>query len=165
MTSLALFVPSEELTTQRAVFQVYLEDNPLDVRPLADKLKECFDKETADRLIKLSDINPEAKKWLLTGNIEFRVRLKLLEQRSMQALEDVLANDDPKASNARVNAAKYLLELAGKSVKTLPQQSQKLEDAIARMSEIELKALMESADGTETTVEVKRKKPKIVDAN
>jgi hypothetical protein len=156
--SLAVFNPTPDLEKNRAVFLVWLEDNPIDKSNFRDKLKACFDVKTADRLAKLAEVNPEFTKWFLTGETEFRVRLKLLESKALSALEDVLANDDPKAASARVNAAKHILSLGGKTEKTMPQAKEKLEDAIAQMSEAELKMLIENADGSETTVEVKKKK-------
>ena len=160
--SLAIYTPSEDQLKLRAIFQTWLEDNALNTLPFEDKVREALAPAEAERVIKLAEINPEFKRWFMTGGIEFRVRLRMLELKSMTALEDVLANDDPKAANARVNAAKYVLEMAGKSAKTLPKASEKLEEAISRMSELELKALMESED-TETSVEIKKTKKKVID--
>ena len=159
-TSLAIYVPSSDQEKLRAVFQCWLEDNALDTRPFEEKVKDALEESDANRVIKLAETNVQFKRWFMTGSIEFRVKLKLLEQKSMQALEDVLASDDPKSAAARVNAAKYLLELSGKTAKTLPNPTAKLEDAIAKMSEAELKMLMENEDGSETTVEVKKTKAK-----
>lgn len=158
--SLAIYNPTPEHEKLRAIFQCYLEDEPLSTLPFEEKVKDCFDKDIATRVIKLAELNSEFKKWFITGNIEFRVRLKLLEQKSMSALEEVLCDQDPKSAGARVNAAKYLLELSGKTAKSLPAPTQKLEDAISQMSEAELKMLMSNSDGSETTVEIKKGKPK-----
>lgn len=162
--ALAVFAPTPDLEKNRAVFLVWLEDNPIDKSSFKDKLYACFDTKTADRLAKLAEVNPEFAKWFLTGETEFRVRLKLLEAKALSALEDVLADSDPKAASARVNAAKHILSLGGKTEKTMPQAREKLEEAIASMSEAELKMLISNSDGSETTVEVKKgKKPKIID--
>jgi len=158
--SIAIYSSTPEHDKWRAIFQCYLEDEPLSTMPFEDKVKDCFDIAVANRIIKLAELNTEFKKWFITGNIEFRVRLKLLEQKSMSALEEVLCDQDPKSAGARVNAAKYLLELSGKTAKSLPPPTQKLEDAISQMSEAELKMLMSNADGSETTVEIKKGKPK-----
>jgi hypothetical protein len=157
---IAIYNATPDHEKLRAIFQCYLEDEPLSTLPFEDKVKECFDVATANRIIKLAELNVEFKKWFITGNIEFRVRLKLLEQKAMSALEEVLMDQDPKSAGARVNASKYLLELAGKTAKSVPQPTQKLEDAIANMSEAELKMLMSNADGSETSVEIKKGKPK-----
>lgn len=160
--SLAIYTPSPDQEKLRAVFQCWLEDNSLDIRPFQDKVRDALDKVDADRVNQLAELNPSFKRWFMTGNLDFRVRLKLLEQKSMAALEDVLMDQDPKSAGARVNAAKYLLSLSGKTEKSLPQASEKLEEAISRMSEAELKMLMENADGSETTVQVKKTKAKKV---
>lgn len=158
--SVAIYNSTPEHDKLRAIFQCYLEDEPLSTMPFEDKVKDCFDAVVANRIIKLAEVNAEFKKWFITGNLEFRIRLKLLEQKAMSALEEVLMDTDPKSAGARVNASKYLLELAGKTAKTLPQPTQKLEDAIANMSEAELKMLMSNADGSETSVEIKKTKSK-----
>ena len=154
--SLAIYTPSADQEKLRAIFQCYLEDNPIDQRPFDDRVRSALEPQDADRVIKLADLNPQFKRWFMTGHLEWRVRLKLLEQKSMSALEEVLACTDPKSSAARVNAAKYLLSLSGKTEKTAGNPAEKLEQAISQMSEIELKALMESEDGSETSVEIKR---------
>lgn len=160
--NLAIYVPSADQEKLRAVFQCWLEDNALDISSFECKVNAAFDATEANRVIKLAEINPQFKRWFMTGSLEFRVRLKLLEHKSMQALEDVLASDDPKSATAKVNAARYLLELAGKTAKTMPNSAAKLEEAISRMSEAELKMLMENEDGSETTVQVKKTKAKKV---
>ena len=160
--TLAVYVPSADQEKLRAVFQCWLEDNSLDTRPFEEKITDALEPTEAERVLKMAEANPQFKRWFMTGNLEFRVRLKLLEQKSMQALEEVLATDDPKSAAARVNAAKYLLELSGKNAKTMPNATEKLEEAISKMSEAELKMLMENADGSETTVEVKKTKAKKV---
>ena len=158
--TLAVYVPSADQEKLRAVFQCWLEDEPLSTLPFEDKIKACFDVDTANRILKLAEANVEFKKWFLTGNLHFRVRLKLLEAKALSAIEEVLADQDPKSAGARVNAAKYVMSLSGKTEKTMPSPTAKLEDAIAHMSEVELKALIEDTHGEETTVEIKRTKSK-----
>jgi hypothetical protein len=162
--SLAIYNSTPEHESWRAVFQCYLEDEPLSTLPFEDKIRDCFDVAIANRIIKLAELNVEFKKWFITGHLHFRVRLKLLEAKALSAIEEVLADQDPKSAGARVNAAKYVMSLSGKTEKTVPSPTSKLEDAIAQMGEMELKALMEDNQGNETTVEIKRtKSKKIVD--
>lgn len=159
-SSLAIYNPTPEHEKLRAIFQCYLEDEPLSTLPFEEKVKDCFDKDVATRVIKLAELNSEFKKWFMTGNLHFRVRLKLLEGKALSALEEVLLDQDPKSAGARVNAAKYVMSLSGKTEKTVPSATNKLEDAISQMSEAELKMLMSNSDGSETTVEIKKGKPK-----
>ena len=159
-TSLAIYSPSEHQETLRAIFRCWLEDNPLDTQGFEGKVREALAPSDAVQVLKLAAVNEQFKHWFITGDIEWRVKLKMLERKSMEALASVLNDTDPKSAGARVNAAKYLLELAGKTAKTLPPPNEKLEDAIAKMSEADLKLLMENDDGTETTVEVKKTKRK-----
>lgn len=165
--SLAIYNATPEHEKWRAIFQCYLEDEPLSTISFEDKVKDCFDKETANRIIKLAELNSEFKKWFITGNLHFRVRLKLLEIKALSAIEEVLADQDPKSAGARVNSAKYVMSLSGKTEKTVPSATNKLEDAIAMMGEMELKALMEDSKGNETTVEIKRtnKKRQAIDVS
>ena len=71
----------------------------------------------------------------LTDQSEAAVKLENLVYKSLEALEDLISNDDPKAATARVNAVKIIMGLATH----LMPRPENGKDKVANMSADELR--------------------------
>ncbi len=90
--------------------------------------------------------------WLRNEN-EIKETASSLGGLALEALEEIIQTKDPKAQSARVSAIKMALELADAFPRyelPTPKKAIVLDELIAKLSESQLRALLEGQGGTNT---------------
>lgn len=85
---------------------------------------------------------PGFREWFLNKD-EHREKLEYLFGLALDAAEQILVNQDPKAQSARVNVIKVLSELAGKFPTKNAAPKDSLSSAINQMDKIQLEAYLQ----------------------
>lgn len=148
--------PTDSMLKLRAEFFALEEENPLDLRDVREKIREYFPTNRADQIIRLMDNSPAFENWF-QGTHEFKARVKYLADKALAAVEDILNNPHPAAANARIKAAQFIIEMAGKSPKVggkeQPDESTHLMKALNKMDRAQVEALL--SNGTEIKMSIK----------
>ena len=133
-----LFMPTPEQKKVKARFWIAYRDNPimeLDQLSLQDVTILCQDA----RVQKWWNI-PGFASWF-RNHLESREKLEYLFDLSLDVLQEILLDPEPKTAGAKVNAVKLIGELASK----FPKQTAKpvvLDQEIGQLSEDELRKLV-----------------------
>jgi hypothetical protein len=123
----------------KARFWAALADNPL-VDPKSVTLEQARSLTSSERLAKLWPL-PGFRDWFLNSD-EHRARLEYLFDLALDAAEQVLTNEDPKAQSARVNMVKVIGDLAGKFPRNSKSPEGGLAGAIGQMDRAQLEAYL-----------------------
>lgn len=135
------FQPNKAQQQAKARFWVNYRNNPL----------TDLDDLTNAELVTLSGTE-SIRKWKNVSGFEswffnrqeFTERVEYLAHLSLDALEQVIVNQDPKAQSARVNAIKVVADLANKMPKKESNGAGSFMDkAIASMDAVQLQAFLE----------------------
>lgn len=138
------FEPNKAQQQAKARFWVNYRNNPL----------VPVDELTKAEIVNMAGTESIRKWWNLSGfeswflnRQEFTERIEYLANLSLDALEQIIVNQDPKAQAARVNAIKVVSELAHKMPKKEQSGSNQFLDraisSIASMDAVQLQAFLE----------------------
>jgi hypothetical protein len=143
-----IFRPTlESQRLAKARFWAHASDNPM-LEPESmslDTIRGICQSEAIGKWWRM----PGFKAWFLNKE-EHRFRLEYLFGLALDAAEQILVNQDPKAQSARVNVIKVLSELAGKfPAKQQPaNQGGGLAGAIGQMDRVQLEAYLQKSGVT-----------------
>lgn len=133
------YIPNAEQRKLKAAFWTRFRENPF--CEARDIQKADIFQLTSDGRIDRWWTQPGFKEWFRNQE-EFRERIEALAMSVLDRLTVIMESDDPKLSNAQVQAAKLLMEIAGKMPPKYAKE-QYHDDKIARMSKAELESFIQ----------------------
>lgn len=132
------YIPNPEQRKVKAAFWTRFMENPF-CEP-KDIQKGDIYQLTSDNRLDRWWSQPGFKEWFRNQE-EFRERVEALAMSVLDRLAVILASDDPKMSNAQVQASKLLLEVARKMPPKY-QQDKYVDEKIGKMDKKELEAFV-----------------------
>lgn len=159
-----VYKPTRRERELKAKLWVAIQDDPFLDKDSYLNSKEAAEKAAGGKLVNWN--SPGYKEWLFNKD-EHRQRLEYLFGLSLDAMEEILVNNDPKVQGARVQLIRALSELAGKvphkqaSIKAAGASA--LSSAIDSMDAAQLELYLRRSGVGELRVSASKEPSEIID--